>query len=497
MNRFPVQVQALRTDSLSRWLWLVKWLLLIPHYLVLAVLWIAFVVTTVVAYVAVLATGRYPPAIFAFNIGVLRWTWRVNYYGYQVLGTDRYPPFTLADVVDYPARLHVDAPTRQPRWRPLVAWLFAIPHLALIGALSGATWQIQSDDTAASIPLGVVGLGLLIAGIGLLFTGRYPRGLYDLLLGVARWNLRVTAYLALLTTRYPPFRLDQGDREPDDGPTGPDSPAGSSIQPQADDGPRLDTEAPPQGPAAQGSAAAPVVALVAGVAMLLLGAGTGAAGAALIGLGDSRDATGYVTSPRLQVSSPTAAITVERVSLHLGDLWARNLSSIGGVRVTATNAAGTPLFLGIAEQTAVDEWLTGTAHDGLVNLTRTGSRYERTSGTVRSVPAPTGQSFWLATATGTASTVLNWQATDGDFAVVLTNADGAPAVSATTVTVATQVPDPTPLAIGLLGGATALVVLGFWLVYLGATRIGRHHLPNPPGGSPTSPPVPTPVPALV
>ena len=251
MDPFPVQVQAHRTESLSRWLWLVKWLLLIPHYLVLAVLWIAFVVTTVVAYVAVLATGRYPPAIFAFNVGVLRWTWRVNYYGYQVLGTDRYPPFTLADVVDYPARLHVDAPTRQPRWRPLVAWLFAIPHLALIGALSGAAWQLRSGDTT-SAPLGVVGVGLLIAGVSLLFVGRYPRGLYDLLLGIARWSLRVTAYLALLTTRYPPFRLDQGDDEPHDGPAGPDSPTGSSSQPHADDGPRLDTEASPQDPAVQG-----------------------------------------------------------------------------------------------------------------------------------------------------------------------------------------------------------------------------------------------------
>ncbi|HET6484339.1 MAG TPA: DUF4389 domain-containing protein [Actinoplanes sp.] len=225
MNRYPVQVHARRDPHLSRWLWLVKWLLLIPHYVLLLGLWMAFVVVTLVAYVAVLFTGRYPPAIFAFNVGVLRWSWRVNYYGYQVLGTDRYPPFTLADVADYPARLQVDPPARLPRWLPLVAWLFAVPHVLLVAALTGpATWQFQ-DGAGSSAPLGAVSLGLLIAGVCLLFTGRYPRGLYDLMLGIARWSLRTIAYLALLTGQYPPFRLDQGDDEPGPGPTGPPTPA--------------------------------------------------------------------------------------------------------------------------------------------------------------------------------------------------------------------------------------------------------------------------------
>ena len=247
MNRFPVQVQAHHEPHLSRWLWLVKWVLLIPHYVILVGLWIAFVVTTVVAYVAVLFTGRYPSAIFAFNVGVLRWSWRVNYYGYQALGTDRYPPFTLADVADYPARLHIDPPARLPRWLPLVAWLFAVPHLLLVAALTGAaTWQFR-DDATTSAPLGAVSLGLLIAGISLLFTGRYPRGLYDLMLGIARWSLRVTAYLALLTTQYPPFRLDQGDDEPDSDPTGP---ATSSALPADAGSPRPDTVTRPIGSAA-------------------------------------------------------------------------------------------------------------------------------------------------------------------------------------------------------------------------------------------------------
>lgn len=220
MNSYAVHVRARPDETTGRWLWLVKWLLLIPHYIVLGFLWIAFVVLTLVAYVAVLVTGRYPDGIFHLNVGVLRWSWRVGYYGYQVLGTDRYPPFTLAEVPDYPAGLTVDGPPRPPRWLPLVAWLLAIPHLLIVGALNGAaSWQFDDGDgTTTAVPLSVVGAAVLVFGFGLLFTGRQQRGLYDLLIGIGRWTLRTIAYVALLTDRYPPFQLDQGPSEPDGGP---------------------------------------------------------------------------------------------------------------------------------------------------------------------------------------------------------------------------------------------------------------------------------------
>jgi hypothetical protein len=80
--------------DLNRWLPLVKWLLAIPHYVVLIVLWLAAFVAIVVAWFAILLTGRYPRALFDFVVGVARWSLRVDAYAF-LLVTDRYPPFSL------------------------------------------------------------------------------------------------------------------------------------------------------------------------------------------------------------------------------------------------------------------------------------------------------------------------------------------------------------------------------------------------------------------
>jgi hypothetical protein len=218
-QNYPVRVDASLDPPISRWLWLVKWVLVLPHYVVLVFLWAAFLVATVVAFFAILLTERYPRALFDFNLGVLRWTWRVHYYGYGALGTDRYPPFTLADVPDYPAHLVVPYPARLSRGLVLVKWwLLALPHYLVLSVLVGGGLWVGGHNGHASdagwSAGGLVGLLVAIAAVTLLFTGRYPGALYGLVVGIDRWALRVVAYAALMTDSYPPFRLDQGGGDP-------------------------------------------------------------------------------------------------------------------------------------------------------------------------------------------------------------------------------------------------------------------------------------------
>jgi hypothetical protein len=207
---YPVQLEGELAPRLSRGLWLVKWLLVIPHIVVLAVLWVAFLLTSAAALVSIVVTGRYPRAIFDFNVGVMRWSWRVGFYSYSALGTDAYPPFTLRDVPDYPARLTVAYPASLSRGLALVKfWLLALPHYLVVAVLAGGASAAGEDWLSG----GLIGLLVCLAAVALLVRGRYPRGIFDLVLGLNRWVFRVVAYAALMTDEYPPFRLDLGGRE--------------------------------------------------------------------------------------------------------------------------------------------------------------------------------------------------------------------------------------------------------------------------------------------
>ena len=180
-------------------------------------LWIAFVVSTIIAFFAILFTGRHPRGLFDFKVGVLRWSWRVAFYSYSALGTDRYPPFTLADVPDYPARLDVQYPQQLSRGLVLVKWwLLALPQYLVVGVFAGGTLAgVNAADHHGgwSSGGGLIGLLVLIAAVVLLFTSRYPRGIFDFVMGLNRWVFRVIAYATLMTDEYPPFRLDMGGAE--------------------------------------------------------------------------------------------------------------------------------------------------------------------------------------------------------------------------------------------------------------------------------------------
>jgi len=216
----PVRLEAEIDAPLSPWLWLVKWFLAIPHFIVLVFLWIAFVLLTLVAGVAILFTGRYPRGIFEFNLGVMQWTWRVSFYAASGgLGTDRYPPFTIGAVPDYPATLDIAYPGELSRGLVLVKWwLLAIPHYLvltfMVGGGVGWWWGDGWDAGGAMWTGGLLGVLVLIAAVILLFTDRYPEPLFDLIVGLNRWAVRVAAYAGLMTDTYPPFRLVQGGREP-------------------------------------------------------------------------------------------------------------------------------------------------------------------------------------------------------------------------------------------------------------------------------------------
>jgi hypothetical protein len=138
-------------------------------------------------------------------------------------------------------------PERLSRGLIFVKWLLAIPHyLVLAVFVGGGLWlgtrggdTNDAWDDAANAGISLVGLLVLIAAIMLLFTGRYPKPLYDFVLGMDRWALRVGAYAALMTDRYPPFRLDTGGTDPGSVPAQPSGPP-----------PPVTPAAPPPAPAA-------------------------------------------------------------------------------------------------------------------------------------------------------------------------------------------------------------------------------------------------------
>jgi hypothetical protein len=138
--------------------------------------------------VMILFRQKYPRWWFDWNLELTRFSSRVSVYA--ALLDDRYPSTDEQQSVRLDLR-YPDVPNELNRWLPLVKWLLAIPHYIVLVFLGLAAF-----------------VSVVIAWFAILFTGRYPRALFDFVVGVGRWGLRVAAYAFLLTTdRYPPFSL--------------------------------------------------------------------------------------------------------------------------------------------------------------------------------------------------------------------------------------------------------------------------------------------------
>ena len=479
---YPVHVYADPQPQASRWLWLVKWLLLIPHFVVLVFLWIAFAVLSVAAFVAIIGTGRYPRTLFDFNVGVLRWSWRVSYYGYSALATDRYPPFTLDDVPAYPAHLEVEYPERLSRGLVLVKWwLLALPHYLVVGILvGGGTWWMANDDSPARLAWGggLLGLLVLVGAVVMALTGRYPRSLYDLVMGLNRWVLRVWAYAALMTDDYPPFRLDMGPTEPGGTVFLADPRHGPAAPPAASSASSATAATPtPRGPQARiGWTAGRVVGVVVGsvlgvtsLAMLTAGAGFVVADNAW------RDGAGYLTSAERHLSSSGYAVTMPSVRIDTAPgatMLPRRM--LGDVRLRVTATGGESVFVGIASSSAVSRYLGDVAR----TVPDAGWARSREIGGVAPTEPPTDLAIWGESAMGTGTQDLVWTPRSGDWAVVLMNEDGSADVNAR-VSVGAELPWLGRVGVALLLGGLILLAAGVSLVATMSVR-ARSHPPATP-----------------
>jgi Domain of unknown function (DUF4389) len=185
---YPLRVTIERQAEYSRWLPLVKWLLLVPHYVALWVLGLAASVVIVISWFAVVFTARYPRGLFDFVVGVQRWSWRVIAYLY--LMTDSYPPFTLGDDPGYPVHFDIDYPEEGvARWRPVLHWLLVIPYAIVAYAV-----------------VSIAHILAVFAFFTILFGKTFPEGMFDVALVALRWPQRAHSYGYWLVTRYPPFQ---------------------------------------------------------------------------------------------------------------------------------------------------------------------------------------------------------------------------------------------------------------------------------------------------
>lgn len=192
---YPATLEVDHPERITNWKPLVQWLLALPHYLVLRGLEYLSGAVAVISWFAIVFTGRLPEGLASVQHLYVRYANRT--VAYAAFLREEYPPFvfgtTAADEGEYPAVRTAFTPQYDDRNRVTVGFrlILAIPHIVVLAVLA----------TAAVI---VVVIWVFVV----LFTGRWSEGVRDFVVGVMRWDTRVSAYLLLLTDEYPPFSLD-------------------------------------------------------------------------------------------------------------------------------------------------------------------------------------------------------------------------------------------------------------------------------------------------
>jgi len=188
-DSYPVRFDVEYPERLSRWKIFLKWLFAIPQLIILYLLSAVMSVLVLIAFFSILFTKKWPRGMFDFAVQIQRWTF--NVYAYLGLMRDEYPPFSGDSGAYPPVRLEIDYDEKLSRWQTFLKWVFAIPHLIVLAFLS------------------IAALAILVVGwFAILFTGQFPRGMFDFVVGTMRWYEWVNAYAFLLMTdRYPPFAL--------------------------------------------------------------------------------------------------------------------------------------------------------------------------------------------------------------------------------------------------------------------------------------------------
>jgi hypothetical protein len=301
----------------------------------------------------------------------------------------------------------------------------------------------------------------VIAAVVLLVTGRYPEQIYDLVLGMNRWVLRVAGYAGLMTDKYPPFRLDMGGHDPGtltmppaSGPAARDLPEPAALR-----------QATPQAPG--GWTGGWVVAAVAGAVLVLCSVGLlGGAGVALWAQANRHG--GYADLATASYSVPGYAIASDTIGLHMANRAAADL--IGTVRIRVTQVSGTaPAFVGMAPADAAARYLAGVDYATVRGAAGHRGTYTDHAGSAPAV-RPGQAGIWTAYAAGTGPQELTWTVRGGDWMVIAMNADGSRPVSLQ-VNVAATLPALPWVAAGLLIGGIVVLIGGVLLIVIPVRRV--------------------------